>query len=195
MQPMMVVFTRDSHPADHCSFQEHGGDWPVHCVVNTPGWEFHREISASSHHLIDKATSSAADTYSGFEETSLAELLQQHHIKRVLIAGLATDYCVKATALEAARSGLETWVLTDAIAAVELQPGDEQRALVAMRQAGVNLSDTGQILTILGEHRSGTALILVDLQRDFFSGGALAVPNAERILRPLQQLLAQVAPQ
>src|SRR4051794_36523812 len=95
----LVVATRDWHPADHGSFTEQGGTWPVHCVAGTPGAELHGALDAGRVDIIvDKGQDPALPGYSGFEQTPLEELLRDHGIDEVTVVGLATDYCVKNTA-------------------------------------------------------------------------------------------------
>jgi nicotinamidase/pyrazinamidase len=141
---MLAVATRDWHPPDHSSFATQGGPWPVHCVAGTPGAEFHpglhRERLAhmvSIGATVSKATARDQEAYSGFQGTGLAAYLRQYGIRRLFIGGLATDYCVKATALDARQEGFEVFLLTDAIRAVNVQPGDGDRAIAEMQSAGV----------------------------------------------------------
>ncbi len=143
----LTVATRDWHPADHCSFQEQGGPWPPHCVAGTRGAEFHRDLDrARIQKIVSKATSREKDAYSGFEGTELRSLLREHGVTRTVVTGLATDYCVRATALDARRAGLEVVLVTDAIRAVEVKPGDAKKALTEMKTAGVTLVSSGEIL-------------------------------------------------
>jgi nicotinamidase/pyrazinamidase len=135
-----VVATRDLHPAGHVSFAERGGLWPAHCVAGTPGAELHPSVSGMRFDRVqDKGTDPDHEAYSGFDGTDLAEYLRDRGVKRVLVAGLATDYCVRATALDAIHEGFETTVLTDAVAAVDVEPGDGERALAEVRDAGARL--------------------------------------------------------
>jgi nicotinamidase/pyrazinamidase len=137
-----IVATQDWHPGSTPHFQKDGGIWPVHCVGGTWGAELFPELARRV-----RKGSNGEDGYSGFtmrdpstgEETptELDGLLRDKGVERVVVVGLATDYCVSATALDAARLGYETSLLTDAIAAVDLQPGDGDRALRSMRDAGV----------------------------------------------------------
>jgi putative nicotinate phosphoribosyltransferase len=136
----LVVKTRDAHTADHCSFTEQGGTWPVHCVAGTHGAELHPAIAALDGPLVEKATTQGADAYSGFDGTQLTELLRDAGVTHVLVGGLATDYCVKATVLDALQAGFETTVLADAVAAVDVEPGDGRRALDAMVAAGAKVA-------------------------------------------------------
>jgi len=137
-----VVATRDWHPPDHGSFAENGGPWPVHCVRDTPGAELHPAID-SSHvdAVIDKGQDRDREGYSGFDGTELERLLRQRDVDTVHVAGLALDYCVKATALDAKRAGFDVVVHRDATRAVEVQPGDAQRAVEELREAGVDIVD------------------------------------------------------
>ncbi|MFQ5804087.1 MAG: nicotinamidase [Candidatus Methylomirabilales bacterium] len=133
----LTVATRDWHPRNHCSFTDQGGVWPVHCVAETWGADFHPALDRSRLQVIvSKATKADEEAYSGFQGTALAALLQERGVKRVLVGGLATDYCVKATAIDARRAGFEVIVLEDAIRGVEVNPGDCIQATREMRQAG-----------------------------------------------------------
>ena len=136
----LVVKTRDAHTADHCSFTEQGGTWPVHCVAGTHGAELHPAIAALDGPLVEKATTQGADAYSGFDGTQLAGLLRDAGVTHVLVGGLATDYCVKATVLDALQAGFDTTVLADAVAAVDVEPGDGRRALDEMVAAGARVA-------------------------------------------------------
>lgn len=136
-----VMATRDWHPPGHCSFKESGGPWPAHCVRDTPGAEFHPLLDIDFSHdiIISKAAQRERDAYSGFEDTDLREVLKENAIEILFVGGLATDYCVQATALDARKEGFQVLVVTDGIQGVEIHPGDSQRALEAMRKAGVVL--------------------------------------------------------
>ena len=135
---VLAVATRDWHPPDHCSFRAQGGPWPVHCVAGTPGADFHPGLDRGRiAHVVSKATTQAQEAYSGFQGTDLADVLRQRGIRAVFIGGLATDYCVKATALGARKAGLDVFLITDAIRAVNVRPGDGDRAIAEMRAAGV----------------------------------------------------------
>ena len=143
----VVVYTQDWHPPATPHFQSGGGVWPVHCVRETWGAEFHPALDVAGE--VVRKGSGAEDGYSGFttrdatsgEEhgTELASLLKKRGVERVVIAGLATDYCVKETAIDAARLGWDTTVVTEAIRAVNLEEGDDERARAEMRSAGVVL--------------------------------------------------------
>jgi nicotinamidase/pyrazinamidase len=133
----VVVATRDWHPPDHGSFSAQGGPWPEHCVQGTPGAELHPALDrALVDVVVDKGRDPATEGYSGFEATNLAELLRERDVEHVTVVGLATDYCVKNTALDALRAGFGVTVDSTAIRPVEVQPGDGQRALEEVRIAG-----------------------------------------------------------
>ncbi len=141
-----AVATRDWHPPDHCSFVAQGGPWPPHCVAGTPGAEFHPDLHAwRFRHVISKATTRAAEAYSGFQGTDLATLLRGAGIRRLVVAGLATDYCVKATALDGRRAGFDVVVLADAVRGVEARPGDCAAAMAEMREAGVRVAESVEL--------------------------------------------------
>ena len=137
----LVVATRDWHPADHGSFTEQGGTWPVHCVQGTEGAELHPSLDRGAIDMVvDKGQDRDTEGYSGFDGTRLAELLRERGIDRVTVVGLATDYCVKQTALEALQEGFTVIVDTRAVRGVEVEPGDSERALAELRAAGANLA-------------------------------------------------------
>ncbi len=156
----LVVATQDWHPADHGSFAaNHPGRkpgeivelaglpqilWPVHCVQGTRGAEFHPDLSVRRiAQVFRKGTDRQIDSYSGFFDnghraaTGLAEYLRGHGVREVHICGLATDYCVKFTALDAVELGFETYLLAEACRGVELHAGDVQQAIYQMQQCGV----------------------------------------------------------
>ena len=136
----LVVASRDWHPAIHCSFQAQGGPWPPHCVAGTPGAGFHPALDTRPiAEVFSKGADPDKEAYSAFDGTGLGQWLRGHGVRRLLVAGLATDYCVRASVLEARREGFEVIVLEDAIAAVDVHPGDGERALAEMREAGATL--------------------------------------------------------
>ena len=144
-----VVFTQDWHPETTPHFAKDGGIWPVHCVGDSWGAEVHPDVTIPEAALWVRKGTNGEDGYSGFTmrdavtgdtvATGLEALLRERSVERLVVVGLATDYCVKATVLDAARLGFETALLTDAIAAVDLAPGDGARAIDEMRDAGVGL--------------------------------------------------------
>jgi nicotinamidase/pyrazinamidase len=136
----LVVATRDWHPPDHGSFIEQGGIWPVHCVQGTPGAELYPGLDQSHVDVVvDKGQPRDTEGYSAFQETTLESLLRERGIDAITVVGLATDYCVKNTVLDARRLGLDVHVDESAIRAVDLEPGDGQRAIEQMRSAGADV--------------------------------------------------------
>ena len=158
----LVVATQDWHPPDHRSFaSQHAGArvgdviqldglaqilWPDHCVQNTPGVDFAAQLNRSHiQHVVQKGTNHSVDSYSGFFDnarrhaTGLESYLRSQGVETIHLVGLATDYCVKATALDAVSLGFQTMLLTAGVRGVELHPGDCQRAIDAMRAAGVEI--------------------------------------------------------
>ena len=145
-----VVYTADWHPARTPHFVTDGGIWPVHCVADTWGAELHPDLVVDGPRI--RKGANGEDGYSGFtmrdpvtgeaSPTPLEGLLRERDVDRVVVCGLATDYCVKATALDAAGLGFGTAVLVDAVAAVNLAAGDGDRAIEEMRAAGVAIHQT-----------------------------------------------------
>ncbi len=158
----LVVATQDWHPANHESFASNCpngviGDlvdlhglpqvlWPDHCIQNTWGAELADTLDLSSvQKVFRKGTEAAVDSYSGFfdngkrKDTGLSTYLQSKDVEQLFIVGLATDYCVKFTALDAVNLGFETTVIVDAIKAVNLHPEDQENAIRTMRQAGIQI--------------------------------------------------------
>jgi nicotinamidase/pyrazinamidase len=133
----LVLATRDWHPADHGSFAAQGGPWPPHCVQGTEGAALHPDLdSGPIDAIVDKGQDPGTDGYSGFEATGLAERLREQGVEEVTIVGLATDYCVKNTALDALREGFAVRVDPAAVRGVEVAAGDSERALEELRAAG-----------------------------------------------------------
>lgn len=138
-----VWATQDWHPPDHCSFQAQGGPWPPHAVQESPDAALHPALHRNPiGQVVRKGTRAERDAYSGFEGTDLATQLRAGGITRVFVGGLATDYCVRATALDAREAGFDVVVLTDACRAVDAAPGDGERALGEMAAAGCTLAST-----------------------------------------------------
>jgi nicotinamidase/pyrazinamidase len=144
----LVVYSQDWHPPSTPHFATEGGIWPVHCVRDTWGAEFLAGLEIAGP-VIRKGTG-GEDGYSAFSvrdprsgdvrATELGSLLESRGIRRLAIAGIATDYCVKETAIDAAHLGFETTVLRDLVRAVELRRGDASRAFQAMRRSGVKIA-------------------------------------------------------
>jgi len=133
-----VFVSRDWHPLNHISFKERGGPWPPHCVKGTSGAEFYPGLRLPpSAVIISKATDPERESYSAFGNTDLADRLRSAEAKRLWICGLALDYCVKETAAEARKLGYEVHVVANATRAVDVQPGDGQRALEELKECGV----------------------------------------------------------
>ncbi|HTP64458.1 MAG TPA: nicotinamidase [Geobacteraceae bacterium] len=147
----LVITSRDWHPPVTRHFQEFGGLWPAHCVAGTRGAMFHEGLALPPDSLIfSKGMDPERDDYSALSaldagETPLSELLRQEGIGRLYVCGLATDYCVRQTTLDALNEGLEIVVLTDAVAGVDLAPGDSKRALAEMRAGGARLADYAEV--------------------------------------------------
>jgi nicotinamidase/pyrazinamidase len=131
----VIVYTKDWHPADHSSFQASGGPWPVHCAADTPGAELMPPLHpAPGEIIVHKGVERHGPGYSGFELTGLEKRLRAQQVTRVAICGIATEYCVHATAKDGLQSGFETVVLRDLIRAV--QPAEASRVLQELEQAG-----------------------------------------------------------
>jgi nicotinamidase/pyrazinamidase len=137
----LVVATRDWHPPDHNSFDEQGGIWPVHCVQGSDGAELHPALDREDVDIVfDTGTDQATEGYSAFETGELGEILRERGIDKLTVVGLATDYCVKHSALDAERDGFQVRVDTSAVRAVDVEPGDSERALEELRAAGVEVT-------------------------------------------------------
>lgn len=131
-----IIFTRDWHPPDHSSFKAQGGPWPPHCIQNSEGAKFHPNLSIPLEGEIVSKADKKDEAYSFFQGTDLAAKLHQRGIKRLLVGGLATDYCVKETVLDGLKHGFEVYHLDDASRGVEVNPGDSERALKEMVAKG-----------------------------------------------------------
>ena len=135
-----VVATRDWHPPDHLSFQAQGGPWPVHCVRDTGGAQLHPKLHSSQiDAIVDAGREPEDEGYSGFERTDLERLLREQGVDTVHVAGLALDYCVKETALDARRAGFDVVLHRGATRAINVDEGDDERALEELRAAGVQV--------------------------------------------------------
>ena len=164
----LVVATQDWHPAEHASFAaNHAGRrpgdtielaglpqvlWPMHCVQHTPGAAFSAQLDLSRvAHVVRKGTDPQIDSYSGFfdngrrKATELDAILKRHEVDDLFVLGLATDYCVKFTALDARQLGYRTTLIVDACRGVNLQPGDVERAIDEMHRAGVHVVESGDL--------------------------------------------------
>jgi nicotinamidase/pyrazinamidase len=137
-----VYKSRDWHPATTKHFQAYGGTWPVHCVQNTKGAEFHPALRDDPRITVVSKGLGDTDCYSAFDETDLASQLREQGVEEVVVGGLATDYCVKNTVLDALKHGFKVKALKNAMRPVDLQPGDGDRAIEEMRAAGAEIVST-----------------------------------------------------
>ena len=138
-----VVFTRDWHPRNHCSFKEQGGVWPKHCVARTPGAKFHPGLEVPRGSIIvSKGTEPNLEAYSGFQGTNLERRLKRLGVGELFVGGLATDYCVKQTALDALTGGFQVHVMKDCVKGVNLRKGDSSAALRLLVRRGAKLTDS-----------------------------------------------------
>lgn len=140
----LIVASKDWHPAKTVHFEK----WPVHCVRGTAGAKFHKQLDVEAiNEVALKGTGNSDDGYSAFEATNidLAYWLRKNHVTEVYVCGIATEYCVMSTAMDAMRAGFKTYVITDAIAAVEVKPGDAKKALEEMGKAGISLIQRKQV--------------------------------------------------
>ncbi len=143
-----LIFSQDWHPANHNSFQTNGGKWPIHCLENTPGAELMPPVHpAAGDIVIHKGTAVDGEGYSAFDSTGLEARLRELKISRVSVAGIATEYCVRATALDANRAGLETILLTDLIRPVEETAAP--KVLTELGRTGVQLMPSPRWLLLL----------------------------------------------
>jgi len=132
-----IVLTRDWHPAAHVSFRAQGGPWPPHCVQGTPGAAFAPGLAVpAGAHLVSKASTVELDAYSAFGGTGLDAWLEARGAHRLFVGGLATDYCVRETVRDALRLGFAVVLLLDAVRAVDVAPGDGERAVAEMLGLG-----------------------------------------------------------
>lgn len=132
-----IVASRDWHPQNHMSFKAQGGPWPPHCVQESEGALFHPNLKLSDDVIVvSKATDFDKEAYSVFDGTDLADRLASANVTRVFVGGLATDYCILSSVLDAVKLGFDTVVLVDAIRGINLVPGDVDRALAAMTKGG-----------------------------------------------------------
>jgi nicotinamidase/pyrazinamidase len=139
-----VFKSRDWHPPQTKHFSEYGGTWPIHCVQNTHGAEFHPELLDDRHIRVISKGLGDEDSYSAFDKTDLDLQLRHLGVNEVWVGGLATDYCVKNTVFDALRNGYKVKALRDAMRAVELHPGDGEQAIKEMRAAGAEIVTTLQ---------------------------------------------------
>lgn len=143
-----IFATRDWHPPNHCSFQTQGGPWPVHCVVGSHGAEFIPSLQLpKTASIISKPSDPAFETYSGFQASGFEKQLRSAQIHRLFVGGLATDYCVLHTALDALKHGFQVFLLKDAVRAVNVHPTDGAMAEKQLVNAGAKPIIVEQILS------------------------------------------------
>ncbi len=131
-----ILFTRDWHPPDHSSFKDQGGPWPTHCVQNSDGARFHPNLQIPAGAEIISKADKKDEAYSFFKGTDLGDKLHERGIKRLMVGGLATDYCVRETVLDGLKQGFEVFHLDDASKGVNVRPDDSERALKEMAARG-----------------------------------------------------------
>jgi nicotinamidase/pyrazinamidase len=142
-----IAATRDWHPPDHASFETQGGPWPIHCVRGTHGADFHPAMNdIRPDAIVDVGKGRDDEGYSGFEKSDLARILRDNEVNELYVCGLATDYCVRASAIDACSEGFDVTVVEDAVRGVEVNPGDSERAFQEMRDAGARIATTDEVL-------------------------------------------------
>ncbi len=142
-----IIFTRDWHPPDHSSFKAQGGPWPPHCVQNSEGARFHPNLLIPQEGEIVSKADKRDEAYSFFKGTDLATKLRGRGIKRLLVGGLATDYCVKETVLDGLKYGFEVFHLDDASRGVNVNPDDSEQALREMVAKGAKRITLRDVVT------------------------------------------------
>ncbi|MCI0433874.1 MAG: nicotinamidase [Gemmatimonadetes bacterium] len=148
MLGLPIVATRDWHPADHVSFRSRGGPWPPHCVAHTHGAQFSGALDLPAKAgIISKAMGRDEEAYSGFSGTTLDHELREANVRRLFVGGLATDYCVLNTVKDARSLGYDVVLLRDAIRAVDVRPGDGERAIAEMQALGAVAADAESVLS------------------------------------------------
>src|SRR5436190_8407681 len=157
-----VFKSRDWHPEKTKHFAAYGGTWPVHCVQNTKGAEFHPQLIDDMHIRIVSKGLGDEDSYSAFDGTDLALQLHRLGVEEVWIGGLATDYCVKNTVLDALKEGFQVKALENAMRAVELKPGDGEAAIAEMREAGAEINNSADFEKLSPEEMDAQIAALQD---------------------------------
>ena len=135
----LVVKSRDWHPATTKHFKDFGGIWPVHCVQETEGAAFHRELRDDPRMIVISKGMGDENSYSAFDGTELASMLRERGVEEVWVGGLATDYCVRNTVLDALAEGFRVRAVSEAMRGVNLEPGDDERAIDEMRSRGAEI--------------------------------------------------------
>jgi len=144
-----IIFTRDWHPPDHSSFKSQGGRWPPHCIQNSKGAEFHRDLVLPPGAEVVSKADKRDEAYSFFQGTDLAREFHHRRFTKMLVGGLATDYCVKETVLDGLRHGFEVYHLDDASLGVNVHPNDSELALAEMVERGAKRVTFNDVVTIL----------------------------------------------
>lgn len=157
-QKWFIAASKDWHPSDHCSFNTQGGPWPPHCVKNTPGAQFNPYLIIEPNFketIFLKGFEKDKDSYSAFGGVvainwnlfvDLEEVLRERGVKEIYVGGLATDYCVKETALDGIKKGFRVYILLDACRAVNVKLGDSLKAVMEMKDVGVIITSTEKVL-------------------------------------------------
>jgi len=140
-----IFTTQDWHPANHISFKPYGGAWPPHCIADTDGAALHPQLRVKAANNLLKGTKVNLEAYSGFQGTNLRRLLKKSEITRLFATGLATDYCVRATVLDAVAEHFDVVVILDGVRGVDVSPGDSKKALSEMKKAGAFLAKSKDI--------------------------------------------------
>ena len=148
-----VIFTRDWHPPDHSSFKSQGGIWPPHCVQNSKGAEFHRALILPPEAEVVSKADKKDEAYSFFQGTDLARELHRRGITKLLVGGLATDYCVKETVLDGLKHGFDVYYLEDASLGVNVRPNDSELAMAEMVKKGAKRISRCDVGTVDEEQR------------------------------------------
>jgi nicotinamidase/pyrazinamidase len=147
---LLVVFTRDWHPKNHISFRKQSGPWPPHGIQNTEGAKFHSKLLLPTRAMIvSKGADPTKEAYSGFQGTQLEQKLRENHVKTLFVGGLATDYCVKNTVIDARKSDFEVKVITDCVRGVNVKPTDSASAFKAMELAGAEKTTADRVTASL----------------------------------------------
>jgi nicotinamidase/pyrazinamidase len=157
-----IIASRDWHPANHMSFKAQGGPWPLHCVQETEGAKFHPDLKLpKGTEIVLKATDPNKEAYSVFDGTGLADKLKSQGVTRVFVGGLATDYCIVNTVLDARKLGLDVVVLLDGSRGINVNPGDVDRAMDAMMKSGaepITIADFPELEALAGEENTAEVI-------------------------------------
>ncbi len=151
-----IFFSRDWYPRNHCSFKSRGGTWPVHCVAGTAGAKFHPGLVVpAGSAIVSKATKPDSEAYSAFQGTGLGKKLNTIGVKEVFIGGLATDYCVRESALDALATGLKVTILRDCVKGVNIHPDDSEKSLHEITSRGAVLLSSAQAIELTAVRPGG----------------------------------------